>query len=259
VPEGDTIHHAANRIRPVLEGHVPDEIRTPHRRFQRDRWPERLAGRRIRRVEARGKHLMIRFEGDLTIHSHLRMTGWWQVAPQGSRWRRHPSRAWLVIRQGDQEVVQFDGPVLELMTDGRTRLDQRIAGLGPDILSAQPFDDRRFLTRLREDDPTRPIGDTLLDQHVVAGLGTIWRSEACWRAEVDPWRATGTISDDVALAVVHGVRAPMQQSAIEGFQSRGQHVFERAGRPCSRCGTPIRRATQGDDNRRLFWCPGCQR
>ncbi|MEA2296096.1 MAG: endonuclease [Solirubrobacteraceae bacterium] len=259
MPEGDTIHYAANRIRPVLEGHVPDEIRTPHRRFQRDRWPERLAGREVKRVEARGKHLMIRFEGNLTIHSHLRMTGAWDVVPRGSQWRKDPRRAWLVMRHGDREVIQFDGPVLELMTDGRTRFDQRIAGLGPDVVSPQPFDDRAYLRRLREDDPTRPIGDTLLDQKVVAGMGTVWRSEACWCAAIDPWRPTSSITDEEALALVHKVRSPMQQSAIEGFQSRDQHVFERAGRPCSRCGTLIRRATQGDDNRRLFWCPGCQR
>ena len=258
MPEGDTIHYAANRIRPVLEGFVPDEIRTPHRRFQRDRWPERLGGRAVRRVEARGKHLMIRFEGNLTIHSHLRMTGSWQVTPLGGQWRRHPGRAWLVIRRGDREVIQFDGPVLELMTDGRTRFDQRIAGLGPDVVGAEPFDDRTYLRRLREDDPTRPIGDTLLDQKVVAGMGTVWRSEACWRAEVDPWRPTSAITDEQALALVHKVRASMQESALDGHQDRHRQVYDRAGRPCSRCGTPIRGGTQGENNRPLYWCPGCQ-
>jgi endonuclease-8 len=259
VPEGDTIHYAANRIRPVLEGYVPDEIRTPHRRFQRDRWSERLAGRAVKRVEARGKHLMIRFEGNLTIHSHLRMTGSWQVIPVGGQWRRNPRRAWLVMRRGDREVIQFDGPVLELMTDSRTRIDQRIAGLGPDIVSAEPFNDTAYLRRLREDDPTRPIGDTLLDQHVVAGMGTVWRSEACWRAEIDPWRATSTITDEEALDLVHKVRAYMQKSAIDGFQNRHQQVYNREGMPCNRCATLVRRATQGENNRPLFWCPGCQR
>ena len=181
VPEGDTIHYAANRIRPILEGHVPDELRPLHPRFARDRWPERLAGRAVRSVDARGKHLFLRFEGGLTIHSHLRMTGWWQTGRSAPQWRRSPRRAWLVLRRGDQEVVQFDGPVLELMTDSRTRIDQRFAGLGPDIVAADPFDEARFLRRLREDDPTRPIGDALLDQKIVAGLGTVWRSEACWR------------------------------------------------------------------------------
>jgi endonuclease-8 len=135
VPEGDTIHYAANRIRPVLEGVVPDELRTPHPRFGRDGWPGRLAGREVTGVDAHGKHLFLRFDGGLVIHSHLRMTGSWGVHPIGVRWKRAPRRAWLVIRAGDVEVVQFDGPVLELMTAVVARGDQRIAWLGPDIMA----------------------------------------------------------------------------------------------------------------------------
>src|SRR5436305_12666884 len=97
MPEGDTIHHAANRIRPVLEGRVPDRILTPSPRSGGERWPERLAGRRVRSVDAYGKHLFLRFEGELTIHSHLRMTGSWAVHPAGRAWRWAPRRAWLVI------------------------------------------------------------------------------------------------------------------------------------------------------------------
>src|SRR5690349_22155702 len=118
MPEGDTIHYAARRIRDVLEGHVPDLIATPHPRFGRDRWPERLAGRAVRSVDAHGKHLFLRFEGDLVIHSHLRMTGQWKVRPRGER---VPGTAWLVIEHGDREIVQLRGPVLELMTESRTR------------------------------------------------------------------------------------------------------------------------------------------
>ncbi len=259
MPEGDTIHYAANRIRPVLEGHVPDEIRTPHRRFARDRWPERLKGRAVRSVDARGKHLMIRFEGGLTLHSHLRMTGSWQVIPLGGQWRRHPRRAWLVMRRGDREVIEFDGPVLELMTDSRTRLDQRIAGLGPDVVAPGEFNERDYLRRLREDDPTRPIGDALLDQRVVAGMGTVWRTEACWRAEVDPWRATASVSDEEALRLCSVVRPFMQRSAMDGFQNRDVRCYGRAGIACDRCQTTLRGGTQGENNRPLFWCPGCQR
>src|SRR3954467_5567535 len=98
MPEGDTIHHAAPRIRPGLGGRVPDEVATPHPRFRADRWPERLAGRAVRSVDAHGKHLFLRFEGDLTIHSHLRMTGSWRTYSRGQRWRRSPRRAWLVLR-----------------------------------------------------------------------------------------------------------------------------------------------------------------
>jgi endonuclease-8 len=99
VPEGDTIHYAANRIRPILLGEVPDELTTPHPRHGADRWPEKLAGRAIEAVDAHGKHLFLRFEGDLTIHSHLRMTGSWGTYDEGARWRRSPRRAWLVMRK----------------------------------------------------------------------------------------------------------------------------------------------------------------
>ena len=257
MPEGDTIHHAANRMRPVLAGRVPDEVVTPHPRFAKDRWPQRLAGRAVQAVDAHGKHLFIHWEGGLVIHSHLRMSGLWGVFEQGRRWRRAPHRAWLVLRAAGHDVVQFDGPVLELLTESRARFDRRLAALGPDVLAPE-FDARRFLRRLREDDPTRPIGDALLDQRTIAGLGTIWRSEGCFAAGVDPWRATADVSDAEALAVVEAVRPRMARSAREGFDPRDVRVYGHAGRPCRRCGMLVRSLTQGDDNRRTYWCPGCQ-
>src|SRR5689334_15441955 len=145
MPEGDTILRAARRIRPVLEGAVPDEILMPQARHARDCWPERLRGRAVTRVDTHGKHLFLRFEGDLVLHSHLRMTGAWAVYRHGARWRRAPRRAWLVMRARGHDVVEFDGPVLELMTDGRTRFDQRLAALGPDVLAEPAFDADRFL------------------------------------------------------------------------------------------------------------------
>jgi endonuclease VIII len=257
MPEGDTIHYAANRIRAVLEGNVPEEIFTPQPRHAPDRWPERLAGRAVRAVEAHGKHLFLRFEGDLTLHSHLRMTGAWSVYRKGQRWRRSPRRAWLVIRAGGAEVVEFDGPVLELMSESRTRLDQRLAGLGPDILG-EKFDERAVLRRLREDDPTRPIGDALLDQRTLAGIGNLWKAEACFGAGIDPWRAAGELEDHEALALLEFAREHMSQSALGGFQARPRAVYRRAGMSCPRCGTRIRQRGQGEDNRLTFWCPGCQ-
>jgi endonuclease-8 len=257
MPEGDTIHHAANRIRPVLAGRVPDEIVTPHPRFGRDRWPKRLAGRRVDAVDAHGKNLFLRFEGGLVVYSHLRMTGWWGVFRTGERWRRSPKRAWLVLRAAGHDVVQFDGPVLELMTASRARFDQRLAALGPDVLAPE-FDTARFLRRLREDDPTRPIGDALLDQRTVAGLGTIWRTEGCFAAALDPWRATSTVSDDEALAVIEAVRPRMARSASQGFDPRETRIYGKPGQPCPRCGAPIRSRGQGDNNRRTYWCAGCQ-
>jgi endonuclease VIII len=256
VPEGDTIHYAASRIGAVLRGHVPDAILTPHPRFGRDRWPERLAGRAVTAVDAHGKHLFVRFEGALVIHSHLRMTGAWRVRPRGEP---VPATTWLAIQRGEQEVLQLSGPVLELMTESRTRFDQRLAGLGPDILAPE-LDEATFLRRLREDDPTRPIGDALLDQRTIAGIGNLWKSEGCFAAGIDPWRPTGAVSDAEALAIVAECRARMQAAARDGRQDRFRRVYRAAGRPCPRCGPVARLKVRGqwDDNRLTYWCQSCQ-
>jgi endonuclease-8 len=256
VPEGDTIHSAARRVGAALVGKPIISIEMPQPRHAMDRWPERLEGRGVRAVDAHGKHLFIRFDGDLTLHSHLRMTGQWGVYRRGERWRRSPRRAWLVIRTADHEVVEFDGPVLELMTDSRTRFDQRLAALGPDLL-APDFDERRFLARLREDDQSRGIGEALLDQRNVAGIGNMWKAEGCFIARVDPWRPVRDVSDDEALAVVRALRPLMQDSAAGSFRDE-RWVFERAGQPCRRCNTLVRARGQGDDNRTTYWCPSCQ-
>lgn len=258
MPEGDTIHYAANRIRPVLAGQVPDAIETPHPRFGADRWSERLAGRAVDAVEAHGKHLFLRFEGDLTIHSHLRMSGSWGVFGPGRRWHRSPRRAWMIITRGDTKVVEFDGPLLELITETRRRFDRRLAMLGPDVI-AEDFDEQRFLRRLREDDPTRPIGDALLDQRTVAGIGNLWKVEACFGTQIDPWRRNAEVSDDEALGLVRWARPRMQESARTGMQDKYKVVYGRSGRPCPRCATIVQKRGQWDDNRPTYWCPGCQR
>jgi endonuclease-8 len=221
-----------------------------------DRWPERLDGRGVRAVDARGKHLFIRFDGDLTLHSHLRMTGLWGVYRRGQRWRRSARRAWLVIRTEDHEVVEFDGPVLELMTDSRTRFDRRLATLGPDLL-ADDFDERRYLASMRRGSPARAVGDALLDQRLVSGIGNMWKAEGCFMAGVDPWRPLAEVSDDELLAVVRAVRPPMLASA-GGARPPQRWVYDRAGLPCRRCATPIEARGQGDDNRTAYWCPTCQ-
>src|SRR3954470_6072249 len=261
MPEGDTIHYAANRIRPVLAGHVPERLQTPHPRFGPDRRPERLAGRAVTSVDAHGKHLFLRFEGGLAIHSHLRMTGSGSgLGAHGENWPRSHRRAWLTLRRDDALVVQFDGPLLELMTEGRTRFDQRLAALGPDIIGPS-WDPGRFLRRLRDDDPTRPIGDALLDQRTVAGIGNLWKVEGCWLAGIDPWRPVGDLSDDEVRTILAETRPRMQQSASDGIQDRFKVIYGKAGRPCPRCGPPalIRVRGQWDDNRPTYWCPTCQR
>src|ERR671916_544386 len=241
MPEGDTIHSAARRVGAALVGREIVSVETPQPRHRLDRWPDRLAGRAVRAVDARGKHLLLRFDGGLTIHSHLRMGGAWGVYRRGERWRRSPRRAWLVLRTPEHEVAQFDEPA--------------------------------YLRRLREDDPTRGIGDALLDQRNLAGIGNAWKAEACYLARIDPWRPVAQVSDDEALAIVRGVRPLMQRSVERGgriatvFAARGgpagpgrpTWVFERAGLPCRTCGATIRERGQGDDNRTTYWCLQCQR
>ena len=161
---------------------------------------------------------------------------------------------------GGWEAVQFDGPVLELISDSRARTDPRLAGLGPDVIGER-FDERRFLTRLREDDPTRPIGDALLDQRTVAGIGNMWKAECCFAAELDPWRPAGEVRRragacrDRASPVSRWPARP----ARAGLPTRPHAVYRRAGRPCPRCGATIRQRGQWENNRVTFWCPGCQR
>jgi endonuclease-8 len=160
-----------------------------------------------------------------------------------------------VIRTPEHEVVQFDGPVLELVTDSRTRFDQQLAGLGPDLL-ADDFSEQRFISRLREDDQTRPFGDALLDQRNVAGIGNIWRAEACFLAGIDPHRRTAEVSDDEAVAAVRAIQ-PRMRSSVEGVWPE-PWVYKRDGRPCKRCNTLIEAGGMGDDNRTAYWCPECQ-
>jgi endonuclease-8 len=143
------------------------------------------------------------------------------------------------------------------MTDSRSRFDQRIARLGPDIL-ADEFDDAAFLRRLRSDDPTRGIGDALLDQRNLCGIGNLWKAEACFLAGLDPWRKVAEVTDEEALAAVRAVRPLMLRAARNSGDPRDAWVFDRAGRPCRRCGARLRARGQGDDNRTTYWCPACQ-
>jgi endonuclease-8 len=180
------------------------------------------------------------------------MVGSWTVLAHD----RIGHRARLVIRSNGRWVVQFDGPTLELLTTGRARL---IRGpLGPDVVAGE-FDRDRFLRRLRAEDPTRPIGDALLDQTTVAGIGNIWKAEGCWEAGVDPWRPVARVTDGEAISIIDGARPRMMRSAAEGPRTIRPRVYGQTGRPCPRCGTRVVARGQGDANRTTYWCPGCQR
>lgn len=261
VPEGDSIHHAARRLSAVLLGGPLERVLTPSPRTRPRGWDRRLAGREVLAVEPRGKHLLVRFEGGLVLHSHLRMTGSWRVRPvPDARPGRggYPPRAWIVLGRGDRDALQLGGPFLELRTSAQVAADPRLRALGPDVC-ADGFDADRVLRRLRQDDPTRPVGDALLDQRTVAGIGNVWKSEGCHAAGIDPWRPLGEVADDELRAVLDAIVPAIRRTAREGVGLRPDAVYGKEGRPCPRCGTAIRSRGMSDDNRTTWWCPGCQR
>ena len=243
MPEGDSLHRAARRLEALVGERL--EVEAPHPRAAATRVAERLDGRRLVAVEAVGKNILLRFEGDVVLRSHLRMSGSWRVVPRGSPRRGRP---WLVLRGSEREAVLWNGPVLELH-------DRAVRRLGPDIL-ADPPDVETILANLRREDEQRAVGDALLDQRVVAGIGNMWKAEALWRARVSPWRPLARVDDDTLRRVVD-VTAALMRASVETRNDR-RSVYRRAGRQCPRCGVPIRSRGQGDANRTAYWCPRCQ-
>jgi endonuclease-8 len=251
VAEGDTIWRLARRFEQTLVGETI-AASAPNPRGQAA-GIEGLDGRCLERVEARGKHFLLAF-GELSLHSHLGMSGGWHLYRHGTRWRRPRSSAWAILSGGDWEAVQFGGPTLQVMPTSRLRRDPQIARLGPDILAVQ-FDQEAVVAAMRAE-PTRGLGDALLDQHLVAGIGNIFKSEACFAAMVDPWRPLGDLSEEELQRVLAAARGMMLEAVKNG---RHPHkVYRRRQGACPRCGGRISSRGQGDANRTTYWCPRCQ-
>jgi endonuclease VIII len=243
MPEGDSLHRAARRLE-VLVGETL-EVESPNPRAAATGVAEQLDGRRLEAVEAVGKNLILSFEGGLVLRSHLRMNGRWTVRARGAVTRGRP---WLVLRGAGREAVLWGGPVLELNK-------RAVRRLGPDIL-ARPPDFDRMVANLRRIDQGRELGDALLDQRLVAGIGNLWKAEALWRAAVSPWRQLGETSDTELRSVLAEAARLMRRSVDSGRENRS--IYRKAGRPCPRCRTAIVSRGQGDANRTAYWCPTCQ-
>jgi endonuclease-8 len=205
----------------------------------------RLDGRRLEGVEAVGKNLLLRFEGGVVLRSHLRMSGRWRLERRGASRRGLP---WLILRGREWEATQWNGPVLTL--------EQRaVRRLGPDLVS-DDVDVADLVRLLRRSDPSRLLGEALLDQRLVAGMGNMWLAEALWHARVSPWQRVGDVTDDELVAALGWARERMRAAVAGERTSRA--VYRRAGRPCRRCGTPLTSRGLGDANRTAYWCPTCQ-
>ncbi|WP_371662932.1 Fpg/Nei family DNA glycosylase [Streptomyces sp. NBC_00280] len=259
MPEGDTVWQAARRLHNALAGKVltRSDLRVP-KYATAD-----LTGRTVLEVTPRGKHLLTRVEGGLTLHSHLRMDGSWKVYENGQRWSGGPShQIRAILGTADRTAIGYRLPVLELL---RTTDEHRAVGhLGPDLLGPD-WDPEQALANLLAD-PARPLGEALLDQRNLAGIGNVYKSELCFLLGATPWLAVGDLPPDRTAKLPALARKLLEANRDRPIRSttgrRGQDLFVygRAPRPCLRCRTPVRIADQGDGSRErpTYWCPTCQ-
>jgi endonuclease-8 len=265
MPEGDTIFRTAAVLRRALVGGVIRAARAqPQPGLARVPVLGRLVGSWVESVEARGKHLLIGFSGDLWLRTHMRMKGSWHRYAPGEAWRLPRSRASCVLETAEAVVVCFDAPEVELLTSRELARHERLLALGPDLLSTE-FDAPEAVSRLRERGSVA-LGEALLDQRALAGIGNVIKSETCFMERADPWAAVATFADAELLALVDRARRLLAANTSGGRRvttgigapGASLWVYGRAGRPCRRCGTIIRGARQGEQARMTYWCPRCQ-
>ncbi|MFF3291917.1 Fpg/Nei family DNA glycosylase [Streptomyces sp. NPDC003023] len=262
MPEGDTVWLTAHRLHEALAGRLLTlaDLRVP--RFA----TADLTGRTVLDVTPRGKHLLTRFEGGLTLHSHLRMDGSWRVYDAGARWDGGPAhQIRAILGNTARTAVGYRLPVVELLrTDDE---DQAVGHLGPDLLGPD-WDPVKAVQNLLAD-PARPLGEALLDQRNLAGIGNVYKSELAFLARVTPWLPVGELPSGVPERLVATARRLLDANkqtfdrrTMTSGRDPGQklYVYGRRGRPCPRCGTPVRKADQGDGSRErpTYWCPRCQ-
>ena len=248
MPEGDTIFRTAATLRAGLEGKrvvaaQPSSLK-------------RLAGTTVTEVKPVGKHLLIRFDNGLAIHSHMRMRGAWHLYKRGERWRRPAWQMKALLETDDLVAVCFGAPVVDLIRDEAAK----VGHLGPDILA----DDWRVdgvVARARRLGALT-VGELLLDQRVTAGIGNVYRCEALWKMSINPWTKTAELDDELLTALFETAHQAMR-SNLDGWDRRfpgyGKGaVHGRRGRPCPRCGSRIQVRAQGEHARLTYWCPACQ-
>jgi endonuclease-8 len=253
--EGDSVLRLARRLDERLAGSEVS-VRTPGRRRPDGLPAAELDGRALERVEARGKHLLLHFDGGVALHAHMGMRGSWQLYENGERWRRPAHDAWIALAGNGAEAVNFGGSKLRIVREAQLLRDPRLARLGPDLL-AEDFDPAVAAARIRSAGPDLRVGDALLGQRLVAGIGNIFRSEGCFAAGLDPRTPVGDLRDEQLVSVLEATRGLMLEAVDTGRQPH--EVYRRAGMPCNRCGTKILSQTQGETARTTYWCPNCQR
>ncbi len=270
MPEGDTLYRTAEVMRRTLGA---DEIVAARGRAGGAQL-ERVVGAHVVAVRTRGKHLLVEFDDGLTLHTHLQMHGSWHRYRPGERWRAPADGAVAVLETSNAVAVCFEAPTVELIETKALPLHPVLSKLGPDLLDPEP-DIAEAVRRLAGAQVT--IGEALLDQRLLAGIGNVYRSEILFIERKDPFVAAAALTPETATQLLEtgrdllranvdgGDRVTMPDASgarpdasDAGSKARARWVYGRAGRPCRACGTPVRSRSVGDLPRRLYWCPRCQ-
>ncbi len=262
MPEGDAVFRFARKVGAALEGkaivaarsHGPGPVPQV----------ERIVGATCTGTRAQGKNLFISFDNGFALRGHLRMYGTWHVYAPGDPWRLPEREARLVLETADTVVVNFSAPVIELIREEAIEHHRPIATLGPDLLS-DDFDVADAMRRFRTPDRAGlTLGDAIMDQKAMAGVGNIWKHETLFRCAFNPWRRVEELSDEELRLMIDKARELLLAS-VGKLERDGRtvprpvmYVYANAGKPCRRCSTIIRSAPQGIDIRSTAWCPKCQ-
>jgi endonuclease-8 len=274
MPEGDTIFRAARSLHKVLAGHVVTRFETAYAHIDRVNVDTPIVGRVVEKCEAAGKHILIRFAGDLILRTHMRMNGSWHLYRHGERWWRGPQAMRVRIDTADWVAVAFNVPVAEFVTPRQLETTDPVAKLGPDLLGVT-FDRDEAIRRIIASGD-RPIAMTLLDQRIVAGIGNVYKSEVLFLTRVHPDVPSSSVTLPVLEAMMDTARGLLRDNVIEGSSPRIQTyrnlrqlnaatehdeslwVYGRRGKPCRKCATPIEMKKMGIEARSTYWCPNCQ-
>ena len=271
MPEGDTIYRTATVLRRVLLGQCLTGFETTVRQVAIVNARHPMVGRVVREVTPRGKHLLIAFRdrdagpnADLVLHTHLRMTGSWHVYHLGVPWKKPERFAKVLLRTAAAVVPCFSAPIVELLTLQEVARHPALTRLGPDAI-ADKFDAGEVQMRFRSR-PDLSIGEGLLWQAAMAGVGNVFKSEVLFLERVNPFLRIGDLSDETLgrlVAQSHRLlllnRRPGSRQTRATLDPQGRiWVYRRSGRPCYQCGTAIQMRRQGADARSTYFCPSCQ-
>lgn len=282
MPEGDTIFRSARALHRALAGKTITSFESAYAKLVRLHDDALVTGRRIEKVEARGKWLLMYFSGDLILVTHMLMNGSWHLYRHGERWQKPRRHARVLLTTGDWQVVAFDVPVAEFYTANTLALHRMIPQLGPDLLKSEytPQTGTARLAQYALAHPGDEIANVLLDQRVIAGIGNIFKSEVCFAAGVHPFREMRTLQQAEMEKIADIAHRYLKANVQEGSGGRdgvtivtytGMRrttgsmqeeerlwVYGRRGRECRRCGEIIRMRKQGAGARYTYWCPLCQ-